>query len=120
MGVLPIETVPQVPTVGSRIDSVSLKDCMIIIQYKKLSMMPPERVPYLVIYSQRGYPYMYLPIVFLPLVGSSLAGLGGRFVGPTGASLITTTCLLLSLFLSCLCFYEVALCGSPCHIHLLD
>jgi proton-translocating NADH-quinone oxidoreductase chain L len=63
---------------------------------------------------------MYLPIVFLPLVGSSLAGLGGRFVGPTGASLITTTCLLLSLFLSCLCFYEVALCGSPCHIHLLD
>jgi len=109
-----------IETVGSRIDSVSLKDCMRIIQYKKLSMMPPEGVPYLVIYSQRGYPYMYLPIVFLPLVGSSLAGLGGRFVGPTGASLITTTCLLLSLFLSCLCFYEVALCGSPCHIHLLD
>ena len=34
-----------IETVGSRIDSVSLKDCMIIIQYKKLSMMPPEGVP---------------------------------------------------------------------------
>jgi len=63
---------------------------------------------------------MYLTIVFLPLVGSMIAGLGGRWVGPIGACLITTTCLLISLFFSCIVFYEVGLCGSPCHIHLLD
>jgi NADH-quinone oxidoreductase subunit L len=59
---------------------------------------------------------MYLCITILPLLGSIVAGLGGRFVGPTGASLITTSCLYLSLFFSCVCFYEVGLCGSPTHI----
>ena len=60
---------------------------------------------------------MYLCIVILPLLGSFVAGLFGRFVGPTGASLVTTSCLYLTLFFSCVCFYEVGLCGSPCHIH---
>ena len=63
---------------------------------------------------------MYLTIVFLPLVGSMIAGLGGRWVGPIGACLVTTTCLLISFFFSCIVFYEVGLCGAPCHIHLLD
>ena len=60
---------------------------------------------------------MYLCIPILPLAGSIVAGLFGRFVGPTGASLITTSCLYLSLFFSCVCFYEVGLCGSPCYIY---
>ena len=59
---------------------------------------------------------MYLCIVVLPLLSSIVAGLFGRFVGPTGASLITTSCLYLALFFSCVCFYEVGLCGAPCHI----
>ena len=59
---------------------------------------------------------MYLCIVILPLLGSFVAGLFGRFVGSTGASLITTSCLYLALFFSLVCFYEVRLCGAPCHI----
>ena len=59
---------------------------------------------------------MYLCIPILPLASSIVAGLFGRFVGPTGASLITTSCLYLALFFSCVCFYEVGLCGAPCHI----
>eukprot|EP01046_Picozoa_sp_COSAG06_P063415 COSAG06_NODE_14716_length_1129_cov_6490.735465_1_plen_202_part_01 len=62
---------------------------------------------------------MYLCIPILPLAGSIVAGLFGRFVGPTGASLITTSCLYLSLFFSCVCFYEVGLCGCPTYIHAL-
>jgi hypothetical protein len=63
---------------------------------------------------------MYLIIPAAPLLASAVAGLAGRYVGPTGASLITTSCLYFSLFLSCICFYEVGLCGSPCHIHALE
>jgi len=63
---------------------------------------------------------MYLVIVCAPLCGSFIAGLFGRFVGPHGASLITTSCLYLALFFSCVCFYEVGLCGSPCHIKVAE
>ena len=63
---------------------------------------------------------MYLCLLILPLLGSAVAGLGGRFVGPHGASLITTSCLYLSLFFSCVCFYEVGLCGSPCYIKVAE
>lgn len=63
---------------------------------------------------------MYLCIVVLPLLASIVAGLFGRFVGPHGASLITTSCLYLALFFSCVCFYEVGLCGSPCHIKVAE
>jgi len=55
----------------------------------------------------------------LPLMGSILGGLFGRFVGPKGASIITTGCLFTSLFLSCITFYEVGLCGCPVHVKLM-
>jgi proton-translocating NADH-quinone oxidoreductase chain L len=62
---------------------------------------------------------MYLNIVFLPLIGSSFCGLFGRFLGSRGAGLISTSCVVSSLAISLLAFYEVGFCGSPCYIKLL-
>jgi proton-translocating NADH-quinone oxidoreductase chain L len=61
---------------------------------------------------------MYLLILLLPLLGSFLAGIFGRFLGYRGAALITTTCVVVSSLLSCIAFYEVALSGSLCTLHL--
>nr|YP_009647094.1 NADH dehydrogenase subunit 5 [Chloroparvula japonica]QBX98774.1 NADH dehydrogenase subunit 5 [Chloroparvula japonica] len=61
---------------------------------------------------------MYLSLVCLPLFGS-LCTLGfGRYLGFRGAVLLTTACTGTSFILSCIAFYEVALCGSPCNIEL--
>ena len=61
---------------------------------------------------------MYLLIVLLPLLASLIAGGFGRFLGFKGAAIITTSCILISAFLSCIVFYEVALSGSCCYIKL--
>lgn len=61
---------------------------------------------------------MYLLIVLLPLLASLIAGGFGRFLGFKGAALITTSCIFISAFLSCIVFYEVALSGSCCYIKL--
>jgi proton-translocating NADH-quinone oxidoreductase chain L len=59
---------------------------------------------------------MYLLIVCLPLVGFLLACGFGRFFGSRGAPMLTTFCVALSACFSGFAFYEVGLCGSPCHI----
>lgn len=59
---------------------------------------------------------MYILLVFLPLLGSLIAGFFGRFLGYRGASLISIFCVSSSFFLSLLCFYEVALSGSNCYV----
>ena len=61
---------------------------------------------------------MYLLIVALPFLGFLFAGGFGRFLGFRGSALLSTTCVSLSAFLSCIAFYEVALSGSPCYIKL--
>lgn len=61
---------------------------------------------------------MYLSLIFLPIIGSIVAGLLGRKVGVTGAQFITTTCLRISAFLGLIAFYEVGLCNSPVQINL--
>lgn len=61
---------------------------------------------------------MYLLIVALPLCGTLLAGLAGRWIGGNGAARITVSAVALSFFLSCLAFYEVALCHSPTLVRL--
>jgi proton-translocating NADH-quinone oxidoreductase chain L len=63
---------------------------------------------------------MYLTIVFLPLIGSLLAGGFGRFLGFRGAALITTFSVFFSFVFSCIAFYEVALSGSSCYISLTN
>ena len=56
---------------------------------------------------------MYLLLVLFPLIGSLVAGVGGRFLGSRGAALISTGCVCLSTLCSFIAFYECGLCGSP-------
>nr|YP_448667.1 NADH dehydrogenase subunit 5 [Desmarestia viridis]AAS79053.1 NADH dehydrogenase subunit 5 [Desmarestia viridis] len=62
---------------------------------------------------------MYLNIVFLPLLGSIVAGFFGRFLGGRGAGLVTMFCVGLSFCLSGLAFYEVGLGGSCTYLYLM-
>lgn len=55
---------------------------------------------------------MYLLLVFLPLIGSIIAGFFGRSLGSRGAALISTSCVFASTLFSCIAFYECGLCGS--------
>uniref|UniRef100_K3Z2I6 NADH-ubiquinone oxidoreductase chain 5 n=1 Tax=Setaria italica TaxID=4555 RepID=K3Z2I6_SETIT len=61
---------------------------------------------------------MYLLIVFLPLLGSSVAGFFGRFLGSEGTAIMTTTCVSFSSILSLIAFYEVALGASACYLRI--
>lgn len=61
---------------------------------------------------------MYLLIVLLPLLGCSVAGFFGRFIGSRGSAILTTTCVLFSAIFSIVAFYEVALSGSTCTIRV--
>jgi NADH-ubiquinone oxidoreductase chain 5 len=62
--------------------------------------------------------FMYLTLIFLPLIGAFSAGLFGRKLGPLGSSIITVFCLVSSFLLSFFAFYEVAIVGCPVYIKL--
>ena len=57
---------------------------------------------------------MYLIIIFLPLLGSFIVALFGRFLGKQGACLITTLSIFTSTILSFFIFYEVVISHSIC------
>ena len=57
-------------------------------------------------------------IIGLPLCGTILSGLGGRWIGGRGAAYITTSCVVSSFFLSIFSFYEVAFHQVSCIITL--
>lgn len=57
---------------------------------------------------------MYLLIVGLPFLGSFSSLLFGFLIGSNGAVLITSSCLFMTLILSCIAFYEVGFGKSPC------
>jgi NADH-ubiquinone oxidoreductase chain 5 len=61
---------------------------------------------------------MYLNLVFLPLIGSIIAGLFGRKLGPKGSSIVTVMLLFLTFLISICVFYEVGVIGSPVYIKL--
>jgi len=61
---------------------------------------------------------MYVPLVFLSLIGFCTAGLFGRYIGPKGSAMVTTGCLIISFLLSLFAFYEVGLMGSSVYIRL--
>lgn len=61
---------------------------------------------------------MYLSIIFLPLLGSTVAGIFGRKLGSTGAQIITISSLIITSAMVLVAFYEVGLCGSPVYIKL--
>jgi len=54
---------------------------------------------------------MYTAIVFLPLLGSLIAGLFGRAIGARGSEIVTTALLFVAAALSCYALYDVAYLG---------
>ncbi len=62
---------------------------------------------------------MYAAIVFLPLLGSAIAGLLGRVIGARASMLITTGLLFASAALSAVAFNDVALEGHKYIIQIL-
>ena len=62
---------------------------------------------------------MYAAIVFLPLLGSAIAGLFGRIIGARPSELVTTGLLFVSAALSVLAFNDVALQGHKYIIPIL-
>jgi len=72
----------------------------------------------LLLFYKKAKILMYLTLVFLPLIGSLVAGSFGRSLGARGAALITTTCIFITASLSLIAFYEVGISSSPCHIQL--
>src|SRR5215469_8331633 len=50
---------------------------------------------------------MYAAIVFLPLLGSAIAGLFGRLIGARPSELVTTVLLFASMVLSWIAFVQV-------------
>ncbi len=61
---------------------------------------------------------MYLIMIFLPLIGTILAGFGGHWIGGLGAGRIATFGVRSSFFLSVFAFYEIAFYQSPTLIRL--
>ena len=62
---------------------------------------------------------MYAAIVFLPILGSAIAGLFGRIIGNRASELVTTGLLFASAALSAVAFYDVALQGHNYIIPIL-
>jgi NADH-quinone oxidoreductase subunit L len=62
---------------------------------------------------------MYAAIVFLPLLGSAIAGLFGRALGARPSELVTTGLLFASAALSVLAFYDVAIQGHNYIVSIL-
>ncbi|HKU65659.1 MAG TPA: NADH-quinone oxidoreductase subunit L [Rhizomicrobium sp.] len=62
---------------------------------------------------------MYAAIVFLPLLGSAIAGLFGRLIGNRASELVTTGLLFASAALSVVAFKDVALDGHNYVIPIL-
>ena len=63
---------------------------------------------------------MYLLILALPLFGSLITGFLGRFLGRYGASIFSTSCVMSSMFISFVAFYEVGFLNVPCYITLVN
>src|SRR6202142_126849 len=62
---------------------------------------------------------MYAAIVFLPIIGSAIAGLLGRVIGARASEIVTTALLFVSLALSLVAFNDVALEGHRYIIQIL-
>ena len=61
---------------------------------------------------------MYTAIVFLPILGSALAGLFGRIIGARGSEIVTTGLLFVSAVLSCYALYDVAYHGHAAVVRI--
>lgn len=61
---------------------------------------------------------MYLCIIIFPLLSFLASSLFGRFLGTYVQCILASVSIFLSFIFSLVAFYEVALCGSVCHIYL--
>jgi NADH-quinone oxidoreductase subunit L len=62
---------------------------------------------------------MYQAIVFLPLLGALIAGLGGRILGARACNLLTSGFLVISAILSWFAFFDVAIDGHTYKIEVM-
>ena len=63
---------------------------------------------------------MYLLMLCLPLLGASVGGWFGRFLGPRGSGVVTISCMGVALSCALVSMYEVGVAGSPCYIRVAD
>ena len=61
---------------------------------------------------------MYILILFLPLLSALISGLFGRKIGIKGAGVFTSSCITLTIFISCFIFYETTLSFSITYLKL--
>lgn len=61
---------------------------------------------------------MYTLVLLVPLFGAVASGMFGRKIGEKGAGILTSSCLIISLSLSLLIFYETTLNASTTYIKL--
>lgn len=61
---------------------------------------------------------MYLTIIFLPLLGSILAGFWGRKMGVKGSQIITCLSIIVTTIFSILAYIEVGINNRPVHMEL--
>nr|YP_011017791.1 NADH dehydrogenase subunit 5 [Pseudoceramium inkyui]WQF69637.1 NADH dehydrogenase subunit 5 [Pseudoceramium inkyui] len=55
---------------------------------------------------------MYFSIIVIPLVSTFISGFCGRWLGRYGASMFSSSFILVNFFLSLLIFFEVNICGT--------
>jgi NADH-ubiquinone oxidoreductase chain 5 len=61
---------------------------------------------------------MYLALIVLPILGSTMSGFVGRKIGVSGAQLITCTSVIITTILAIFAFLEVGFNNIPVTIHL--
>ena len=61
---------------------------------------------------------MYILVLFLPLLSAIISGLFGRKIGTKGAGILTSSCIVISVVISCCIFYETTLNSSTTYIKL--
>jgi NADH-ubiquinone oxidoreductase chain 5 len=61
---------------------------------------------------------MYLAIIVLPLLGSTVSGFLGRKIGVQGAQIITCSSVIITTLLSIITFIEVGINNIPVNIQI--
>lgn len=61
---------------------------------------------------------MYTLVLFMPLLSAIISGLFGRKIGEKGAGILASSCIVISLIISCCIFYETTLNSSTTYIKL--
>ena len=62
---------------------------------------------------------MFVGAVFLPLLGASIAGFFGRWIGDKAAQFVTITCMVLAAICGVTNFFQVAFGHAPQMVELL-